>query len=199
MKIGAENKKQLVVLGVVAAVALSYLIYTLVDMNSSPAPAAPAAPVVTTVKAPGTGTAQGHTATQVSNTQLDPTLHMEAMLLAESLEYTGSGRNIFSMNSAPPPPPKIERPIAAARPVQTAPVVPIGPPPPPPIDLRFFGVEVKKDGSKRAFLLKGDEVYIASPGDIVNRRYKINSIMANGIEVTDLQNNNTQRLPLIAQ
>jgi hypothetical protein len=27
---------------------------------------------------------------------LDPTLHMEAMLVTESVEYSGSGRNIFS-------------------------------------------------------------------------------------------------------
>ena len=32
---------------------------------------------------------------------LDPTLHPELMAQAESLEYTGKGRNIFSMFSTP--------------------------------------------------------------------------------------------------
>ena len=33
--------------------------------------------------------------------KLDPTLHPEVMAGAESLEYSGKGRNIFSMTSAP--------------------------------------------------------------------------------------------------
>jgi hypothetical protein len=80
---------------------------------------------------------------------LDPTLHMEAMLVSESVEYAGSGRNIFSPNSAPPPV-KIQQPIAPARNQATnlppPPVVAQGPPPPPPIDLKFFGIETSADG-----------------------------------------------------
>jgi hypothetical protein len=49
---------------------------------------------------------------------------------------------------------------------------------------------------RQAFLLQGDDVFLASAGDIVARRYKIVSIAANSIQVEDLTNNNTQTLPL---
>jgi hypothetical protein len=45
-------------------------------------------------------------------------------------------------------------------------------------------------------LLQGEDVYLAAEGDIVGRKYKIVSISANTIQVMDLQNNNTQTLPL---
>jgi hypothetical protein len=115
------------------------------------------------------------------------------MAQAESLRYTGSGRNIFSMNSAPPA--KIEAVKGPVRPVQHIAAGPVGPPPPPPIDLQFFGYEAR-NGVRKAFLLQGSNVYIASPGDVVAHRYKIVKILPFSIEVTDLMYNHTQSLPL---
>jgi hypothetical protein len=93
----------------------------------------------------------------------------------------------------------IPKPIAPARPVVTAPVyvAPTGPPPPPPIDLKFFGTATSANGHRQAFLLHGDDVFIASDGDIVQRRYKIITVAANSIVVEDMTNNNKQTLPLI--
>ena len=55
----------------------------------------------------------GHQAAKVGGlAALDPTLHPEIMRQAESLEYTGHGRNIFSQFSAPP---EIPKPIAPIR------------------------------------------------------------------------------------
>ena len=78
-------------------------------------------------------------------------------------------------------------------PVYTAPP---GPPPPPPIDLKFFGTATKADGSRQAFLLHGEDVFLAATGNIVQRRYKIGAISANSVEVEDMTNNNKQNLPL---
>ena len=92
----------------------------------------------------------------------------------------------------------IPKPIA---PIRTAPIaqmpVNTGPPPLPPIELAFFGTATRQNGSKQAFFLKGDDVFIASEGDIVSRRYKVGVIASNSVEVTDLTNNNRQRLPLL--
>jgi hypothetical protein len=46
--------------------------------------------------------------------------------------------------------------------------------------------------------LHGDNVLLAVPGDVVERRYRVLSIAANSITVEDLPNRNKQTLPLLA-
>ncbi len=125
---------------------------------------------------------------------LDPTLHPEWMAQAESLEYSGRGRNIFSQSSAPP---EIEQVKAPVRPTTPVAEVPQGPPPPPPIDLKFFGYEARKDGTRKAFLLHGEDVFIASEGDVVDHRYKVLKIAPFSVQVEDLPYKNAQPLPLV--
>lgn len=198
MKTGAEDKKKLGILAVVAAVALGAIVYMYTELSTPdvarPVPATVAVPSPARVQ-PKAGEAKN---VGTSATHLDPTLHMKAMLVTESLVYSGSGRNIFSANSAPAV--IIPKAIASARPKgPVVPAAPLGPPPPPPIDLKFFGTVTSAQGVRRAFLLHGEDVFLASPGDIVQRRYKVGTISANSIVVEDLTDNNTQTLPLIIQ
>ena len=196
--------------GLVAAfllVAGTVLYFELRD-TSPPPPVVSVAPQVKSVPSTKTaviavppGNVAGAAAKNLGTTsaQLDPTLRMEAMLVTESLTYSGSGRNIFSANSAPV---DIPKPVASARPKPgppPPPPPPPGPPPPPPIDLKFFGTATAPDGTRRAFLLHGEDVFLASGGDIVQRRYKVISIGANSIVVEDMGNNNRQTLPLLAR
>jgi len=152
----------------------------------------------------GQAAAPGVAAKKMASTSssLDPTLDESAMLRTESLVYTGTGRNIFSLVYVPPAP-KIPDHVPNPR----GPVQPVGPPPPPPppptcpptcppINLKFFGTAVRSNGTRQAFLLQGEDVYLASQGDIVARKYKIVSISANSIQVQDLTNTYTQTLPL---
>jgi hypothetical protein len=143
--------------------------------------------------------AAGPAAKKVGTTSagLDPTLRMDAMLVSEGVVYSGTGRNIFSQNSAPVMP--IPNAIARARPTPGPYVAPqpVGSPPPPPIDLKFFGVETKGNGIHVALLLHGDSVLIASAGDVVVRRYKVIEVNAKSIQVEDLENNNRQTLMLL--
>jgi hypothetical protein len=215
MKGGAENRKKTLMAGGLGAVALCCILYAanaLFGGSSSPAnvpvvPTTTAAPAKSTSSssssAPasntGLGVAPGVAAKKMASTSssLDPTLDESAMLRTESLVYSGTGRNIFSAIYVPPV--EIPKNAPPARPVDTAPVVPTGPPPPPPpppINLKFFGVETHADGKKQAFLLSGDDVYLASEGDIVERKYKIVSISANSVQVEDLSYKNTQTIPL---
>ena len=187
-------------------VAAGILYYELRD--DSPAPIAPVVVTAPAAAAPSAArraagsSGGGGAARKVGTTsaQLDPTLRMEPMLVTESLVYSGSGRNIFSANSAPL---ELPKPIASVRTkgpaLQAGPAQSMGPPPPPPIDLKFFGTETTAQGLRTAFLLHGDEVFLALNGDVVQRRYKIVSVLANSIVVEDLANNNTQTLPLLAQ
>ncbi|MEO6805674.1 MAG: hypothetical protein ABI286_02540 [Edaphobacter sp.] len=164
-------------------------------------PSAPAVKPGAVVAVPP-GNVAGAAAKSLGTTaaQLDPTLRMEAMLVTESLVYSGSGRNIFSASSVPV---DIPKPIASVRvkgPVgPVAPPPPPGPPPPPPIDLKFFGTASGANGKRMAFLLHGEDVYLATDGEIVQRKYKVISVLANSIVVEDLTNNNRQTLPLLAR
>ena len=203
MKLGTEDKKKLrlaVVAGFFGVIALGVIYNELFGGPSAP-PATPAPVVVTApaAKGSGKGAAQklGTTAAQ-----LDPTLHMEPMLATESLVYRGSGRNIFSAGADPVQVKTIAvvQPKFPPRPNLTPvnqPVVNQGPPPPPPINLKFFGTATAANGSRRAFLLNGDDVFLASPGDVVQRKYRVVSIALNSILVEDIPNNNKQTLPLL--
>lgn len=193
MNLGTESKGKVIAVVVLGAVIIGLIVW---DVNriffgtSSTPPATASTPAAAAPSPSGNGTAKR---IPVSLSKLDPTLHPGIMAWAESLRYTGSGRNIFSMNSAPPA--KIEAVKGPVRPVQQVSTGPVGPPPPPPIDLQFFGYEAR-GGVRKAFLLQGSNIYIASPGDIVAHRYKILQILPFSIQVTDLMYNHTQNLPL---
>ena len=140
-----------------------------------------------------TAPALGHQAAKVGGlASLDPTLHPEIMRQAESLEYTGHGRNIFSQFSAPP---EIPKPIASIRQAKVD-TGPPPPPPPPPINLGFYGYAAEKTGQKQVFLLHGDDIFIASEGDVVDRRYRVVKIGTASVQVEDIPYHNTQTLPL---
>jgi hypothetical protein len=166
---------------------------------TAPVKVAPATKTGAAVAAPP-GRSAGAAAKNLGTTsaQLDPTLRMEAMLVTESLAYSGNGRNIFSANSVPVDIPKPIAPVRKAGPPPPPPPPP-GPPPPPPIDLKFFGTTTGADGKREAFLLHGDDVFLASDGDIVQRKYKVVSVSANSILVEDMANNNRQTLPLLGR
>ncbi|MGA2896732.1 MAG: hypothetical protein ABSE27_03945 [Acidobacteriaceae bacterium] len=207
---GSEDRKKIaaVVGFVLIASALFYFEYFYTGAPATPAPVAAPVPAASANNAAPAGNPPSGAAAKplgTTSAALDPTLHMEAMLVTESLEYSGSGRNIFSASSAPVV--TIPNPITAARPKPgPAPVVvpcppncppPPPPPPPPPIDLKFFGVETAADGTRQAFLLHDDSVFLASAGDVVLRRYRVVSIEAKSVRVEDMQYNNTQTLPLL--
>jgi hypothetical protein len=205
IKVGTEDKKKVYLAAGLGGVMLILLIRFLWQ-TFGPSPAAPAAPPpVVTVTRPATTSGEtsqentagqaygGHQAAKVSGlAALDPTLHPEIMRQAESLEYTGHGRNIFSQFSAPPVIPKPIAPIRQAA-VDTGPPPP---PPPPPINLGFYGYAAEKTGQKQVFLLKGDDIFIASEGDVVDRRYRVVKINPVSVQVEDIPYHNTQTLPL---
>jgi len=203
IKLGTEDKKkvyQAAVLGVILLGVAVWFVNSFVLTGSTPPPVAtPQSATTTTTSPKPQRTSGGHEAPKVGNVSasLDPTLHPELMAAAESLKYTGNGRNIFSLNSAP----QVVIPVALAtgrkNEVPSAPTGPPVPPPPPTIDLKFFGYSSRQSGLRRAFLLKGDDVFIASEGDVVDHRYKVVKIAPTSVQVEDIPYANTQSLPLI--
>jgi hypothetical protein len=224
MRVGNEDKKKLIYAGIGGFCAIAALVHMYLSVFGGPsAPPPVQGPPVIVDATPTAGRAVGTVAPRAvasvpvaaapaatgpgakkvatANVQLDPTLHMEGMEATESLVYSGTGRNIFAPGPTPqelalaaiPKPVTGPRPAPAIAPTQVA----LGPPPKPPINLKFFGTATQ-DGKKRALLLAGDDVFLAAPGDIVQRRYRIVSIAANSITVEDMPNSNSQNLPLVA-
>jgi hypothetical protein len=202
LKTGSEDKKKVILavaLGLVVVILLVLQVFPKFGGRAAPAPLPPKivqGPARTAVQ-PATKTGAAHEAAMVPSSAagpmagLDPTLHPEWMAAAESLEYAGKGRNIFSMSSAPV---NIEPPKAPPRPLEQVAELP---PPPPPIDLKFFGYEAHAGGDRKAFLLHGDDVFIAAQGDVVDHRYRVVAIAPMSIQVEDIPFNNTQTLPLV--
>ena len=202
LKVGTENKRNVILASVLLVAVVAIAIYEF--GGSSPAPAPTPAPVAVTPAirptASSTPSAAGPEATRIATAvpqNLDPSLHLERLALSETIEYAGNGRNIFSADSAPI---VIEQPVKSARndaavaqkPVYTPPPAPVAPA----IDLKYFGYSTAHDGKRRAFLLRGEDIYEAGVGDIVNHRYKIVAVNANGVQITDLSYNNTQTISL---
>ncbi|HEY5214259.1 MAG TPA: hypothetical protein VIJ38_14685 [Acidobacteriaceae bacterium] len=218
----AQDKKKVIVVSIFGVLLLLFLVFAYnAFFGGSTNPAAVAAPAPASRPVPtrsststttgtsdrnlnaarsGMGLVAGVAATKMASTSssLDPTLDESAMLRTESLVYSGTGRNIFSTTYTAPI--AIPKNVPKARPnaVQAAlPTLPLGPPPPPPINLKFFGTALRANGVRQAFLLNGEDVYLAGVGDIVARKYKILSIGTASIQVEDLQSNNIQSLPLL--
>jgi hypothetical protein len=204
LKLGTEKKWQVYLVAAMFTVILiagGYELYGTFASPSKPAVKLPA-PAAATAQKPSARPASGATASagkdaqKLDGTDLDPTLHLDKLAQSEGVEYAGTGRNIFSAESAQPPP---EQALAPPRPqdttaVETPPEKII--PQPPAIDLKYFGYTQSRDKSLRAFFVHGDDIFLARSGEIVDHRYKIGAIQPNNVQVTDLGYNNTQTIAL---
>jgi hypothetical protein len=198
VKIGAENRNKLIV--AVGLMGLATVLVLRMLFSSGPAPV-PSPATTTSQVAPSPAT-RARTAARLRTSRagarkvspaphsLDPTLRYDWLDISEKNQYEGNGRNIFLAQA------EIPKPVAPASPDQLEAQIPQGPPPPPPINLKFYGFASKPGEPKKIFLSQGEDVFIASEGEIVDRRYKILRITPMSVEVEDVLNNNRQSIPL---
>lgn len=192
MRLGTENKRQVYLVVALFALVLAIGGFELYQTLSGPA--APARPAAAQLNR-GSANSQtgGQEAQKISFANIDPVLHLGELAESESVDYKGTGRNIFSAESAPPPIPKA---IAPARPNQASVTLPPAPPQPPPIDLKYFGYSESADRQPEAYFLHGEDVFMAKTGQIVDHRYKVVSVRPASADVTDLSYNHTQTLTI---
>ncbi len=181
MKLGTENKKKTILALVLVVLAVGLLVYQFSGNGGENAPSQTAA---TTAKS-------AHKAHALMAHSLDPTLRFDLLKSSEDMTYKGNGRNIFS-SQAPPPP----EPIPSATDPALVDNRPPPPPPPPPSGLKFYGFAGPRNGAKKIFLLKGEDIFLAKEGDVVDRRYKIVRVGNTSVEVQDVLTNHTETLPL---
>jgi len=119
---------------------------------------------------------------------LDPTLRTDLLKESEQSKYENKGRNIFVAHVEIPAP--IKEPIKAPDPIIPQQNTP------PPIDIKFFGFANKPGEAKSIFLSRGEDIWVAKEGDVINRRYRIIKINPNSVDVEDVLSNNRQSIPL---
>jgi hypothetical protein len=211
LRLGTENKRQVIIACVLFAVIIVVAYIELFGSSrgtSTPRPipvqtatGSNAHPAAGTQAATASQNAEGPDAEKLTNVGLDPTVHFDKLAETEDVIYAGTGRNIFSADSAPA---VIENLVKGPRADQQAVSAlragpaPYEPPKPPAIDLKYFGYTQDKDKSLKAFLIHGEDIFMARPGEIVDHRYKVVAILPASIQITDLGYNNTQTLPLSA-
>ena len=203
LKIGGEKRWKIIAAAVLGCFALFMVVRMVMSVfggpdTPTPAPAAnPAAqPAASSPARSNSGGALAKNAAANGSKSLDPTLRFDLLARSETVEYSGAGRNVFSLTAPPPP---IPVPLAPIRPVDAAPPGPPPPPPKPPISLVFYGYESSK-GSKRVFLINpNQDVFIAGEGEIVDKRYKVMKITANSVDIQDILIDNTQTIRLTTQ
>jgi hypothetical protein len=200
VKLGNDNRTKTIAVGALAVVALLVVIFEL--MHSLSTVASTNTPTVTNMPElspsparPGRKSAGA--AKKVRPPQsLDPTLNLQQLAITEQIKYEGTGRNIFVSQAEEIPKPltvgtasgnKDEAKIFTPPPVA----------PPPPIPLKFFGFASHPGEPKKIFLSKGDDVFIAGEGEIVDRRYKVLRISPNSVEIQDVVSSGPpQSIPL---
>jgi hypothetical protein len=194
VNLGIENRKQVIVAATLGVVALLIIAYWFLPASSTIASTSPATSVTDPHGLAGNATHSGahHGSGSASGKKerpqsLDPTLHLQLLASTEQIKYEGSGRNIFvSQADAVIPIPLRNGTTDKSKDIKDA-VMQIPPQaPPPPIPLKFFGFANRPGELKKVFLSKGDDVFIAGEGEIIDRRYKVVRISATAVEIQDL-------------
>ena len=202
MQLGIENRKKTIAAAALGVVAVLIVAYQLVPSSSTvastatPAITGPLPSTTSSARPAARHRAKSAPAKKERPPQsLDPTLHLQQLAATEQIKYEGSGRNIFVSQAEV----EIPKPLAPGQKGPTdqrlfqIPAVA----PPPPIPLKFFGFASHPGEAKRIFLSKGDDVFIAGEGEIVDRRYKVLRISPTSVEIQDVVGSGPpQNIPL---
>jgi hypothetical protein len=219
LKLGAEPRKVIILGALVLVAVLVYLYNSGGDAGGPGSGTTGARPTATTsspdIQAPARRARRRLARTGEKNAlrmqvvtleaqrgNIDPTLRLDLLKRLKSVTLSGSGRNLFSAAAAMPEmltakPTRIMPGKLPGQVIQpTGPVAPSGPPPPAPIPLKFYGFAAPYNagGARRGFFMDGDNVVVASPGDVVKGRYRIVTLEPQSAVVQDTLANNQQTL-----
>jgi hypothetical protein len=141
---------------------------------------------------------------RIDLTKVDPTLHLELLARLQGTAPDESGRNLFQFSAAPPPPEvktaaklNMPEPVVMPQPKPAEPAAPAAPPPPPPIPLKYYGMsKARANGKRAAFFLDGENILIATEGEVLQKRYRVVRISDTSVVLEDTQVKREQSLPL---
>jgi hypothetical protein len=189
VELGTKNKKQTIIAAVLGVVLAAVVLHEFWPSSSTIASTATTTSDLDPAPThPGSrhSSSAGQAKKVRPQQSLDPTLHLDQLATAEQIKYDGSGRNIFVSQAEV----EIPKPLAPGhtdptQEVRTIYQVPMQTPAPP-IPLKFFGFASQPGEPKKIFLSKGEDVFIAGEGEIIDRRYKVVKISTNSVEIQDV-------------
>lgn len=133
---------------------------------------------------------------QADPAKVDPSLRLDLIARVQAVEYQPGSRSLFQFSLTAPVAAPVKTPVAKILPKRygpeppPAPVAEVKPPKPvaPPIPLKFYGFTTpRRDGTKRAFFLDGEDIVVAAEGETIKRRYKVVRIGVNSVVMSDTQ------------
>ncbi len=183
LRIGTENKKQLLWLIVLSVTVAMMAIYNSrqAEQMASPVPSGAAASAVPPKRH---GTRQ--------RTLEEARFLVDTLPLSQQGTYEIGGRNIFRMQET-----RIESHKSNVTPPEdltgTEPkTVQLSTP----IPFKFYGFADKSNGARRIFLQDHEDVFVATLGDTVGRHYKVVEVSKDSVTIEDVLHNNRQVIPL---
>ena len=184
MKIGAENKKKVITMTVLLAIALPLTLYSFRGMFGGGSAGSPPA-------SRGATPQPGKPSPSVQDPSQDPRLRTDILEWSRQIKYE-PGRDIFHMKALPTP-----TPIQQVR-LPTPTPAPPTPTPLPPIPLKYYGYASKPGEPRKVFLADQSDqrVFVVGQGEIVDRRYRLIQIQPSSVIMEDVLTNNRQPIPL---
>jgi len=185
LKIGAENKKKVITMAALLAIALPLTLYSFRGMFGGSSAGAPPSSRAATPP-------PGKPSPSTQDPSQDPRLRTDILEASRKVQYE-PGRDIFHMKALPTP-----TPMAPVRQTPTPPPTPTPIPPPPPIPLKYYGYASKPGEPRKVFLAdqSGERVFVVGQGEIVDRRYRLIQIQPSSVIMEDVLTNNRQPIPL---
>jgi hypothetical protein len=204
------ERKKMIAAGVLLSVALVWMYFSLNPSTSSASSPDAASSHSSAISSLTKGDPANAAAAPTEKSRLlarlqsaDPVLRLDLLARLDAVKYEGSDRNIFQFNTAPlvaaaPMPKPLASPFVG--PVAPRPPEPPAPPPPvvlPPVPLKYYGVVTTVGASsKKVCLQDGEDIFVASEGELVKKRYRVIRVEEHSVEMEDTQSKVRTKIPL---
>ena len=139
---------------------------------------------------------------------VDPTLRLYLLARLQSVQAPAGGRSLFETGPSPEQVVAMQHPIQGpkipihappANPLPTAPTGPVTPVAN--IPLKFYGFvnPASKSETNRGLFLDGDNILVATEGDLLDHRYLVVELSASSARMEDVQIKQGQTLPVVPE
>lgn len=145
-------------------------------------------------------------AVDASSGKVDPTLRLDLLARVQAVPAVANMRNLFETGPAPAP-------IEQTKPIKGPTIIPTAIPPPATqsteaaqamavnIPLKYYGFAepAARNEGNRGFFLSGDNVLVATEGELLDQRYLVVQLTPTSARVEDTQAKKGQTLALVAE